>query len=84
MRWNVDERYLGRLGAAGVPVVPGAPGAPGAPELLCARADPVAGEDGEPHVMELELVEEPNLFLWLHPESVAPVAGAVLAAATRR
>ncbi|CAM5711104.1 Glutathione synthase/RimK-type ligase-like ATP-grasp enzyme OS=Streptomyces violarus OX=67380 GN=FHS41_003375 PE=4 SV=1 [Streptomyces violarus] len=30
--------------------------------------------------MELELVE-PNLFLWLHPESVPGVVEAVLAAA---
>lgn len=55
---------------------------PDAPELLCARVDLVDGEDGEPHVMELELVE-PNLFLWLHPESAAPVTEAILAAATR-
>ncbi|PZG72415.1 hypothetical protein C1I97_37965, partial [Streptomyces sp. NTH33] len=55
---------------------------PGAPELLYARVDLVDGEDGEPHVMELELVE-PNLFLWLHPESVAPVTEAILAATTR-
>jgi glutathione synthase/RimK-type ligase-like ATP-grasp enzyme len=54
---------------------------PGAPELLYARVDLVAGEDGRPRVMELELVE-PNLFLFLHPESVAPVVEAVLAAAT--
>jgi glutathione synthase/RimK-type ligase-like ATP-grasp enzyme len=51
-------------------------------ELLYARVDLVDGEDGQPQVMELELVE-PNLFLWLHPESVGPVTEAVLAAATR-
>ncbi|MEV5958611.1 hypothetical protein AB0M11_33540 [Streptomyces sp. NPDC051987] len=55
---------------------------PEAPELLCARVDLVDGEDGRPRVMELELVE-PNLFLFLHPGSVAPVAEAILNAARR-
>jgi glutathione synthase/RimK-type ligase-like ATP-grasp enzyme len=55
---------------------------PGAPELLYARVDLVDGEDGEPCVMELELVE-PNLFLWLHPQSLPAVAAGVLAAARR-
>ncbi|GGZ73971.1 hypothetical protein GCM10010389_09520 [Streptomyces echinoruber] len=55
---------------------------PGTPELLYARVDLVDGEDGEPRVMELELVE-PNLFLDLHPGSVAGVVEAVLAAAQR-
>ncbi|QFR02522.1 hypothetical protein F9278_13085 [Streptomyces phaeolivaceus] len=55
---------------------------PGAPELLYARVDLVTGEDGRPCVMELELVE-PNLFLWLHPESLPHVVDAILAAATR-
>ncbi|MFJ4618197.1 RimK family alpha-L-glutamate ligase [Streptomyces sp. NPDC088812] len=54
---------------------------PEAPELLYARVDLVTGDDGEPLVMELELVE-PNLFLFLHPESVPRVAEAILAAAT--
>lgn len=54
---------------------------PDAPELLYARVDLVEGEDGEPRVMELELVE-PNLFLFLHPRSVPAVAAAILAAAT--
>ncbi|WP_435280455.1 ATP-grasp domain-containing protein [Streptomyces koelreuteriae] len=49
-------------------------------ELLYARVDLVTGPDGEPCVMELELIE-PNLFLWLHPESVPRVVEAVLAAA---
>lgn len=53
---------------------------PDAPELLYARVDLVDGEDGEPRVMELELVE-PNLFLWLHPESLPVVRDAILAAA---
>lgn len=48
--------------------------------LLYARVDLVDGEDGRPVVMELELVE-PNLFLSLHPESVAGVVEAVLGAA---
>jgi len=57
--------------------------APGAPELLYARVDLVDGDDGEPRVMELELVE-PNLFLWLHPESVPVVAEAIVKAAAGR
>ncbi|MFI8187648.1 RimK family alpha-L-glutamate ligase [Streptomyces sp. NPDC085946] len=56
---------------------------PGDPELLYARVDLVTGEDGQPRVMELELVE-PNLFLFLHPGSVAGVVEAVLRAAGRR
>ncbi|MGW3118609.1 ATP-grasp domain-containing protein [Streptomyces sp. NPDC001107] len=51
---------------------------PDAPELLYARVDLVDGEDGEPRLMELELVE-PNLFLDLHPGSVSAVVGAILA-----
>ncbi|MGW0609951.1 ATP-grasp domain-containing protein [Streptomyces sp. NPDC002788] len=53
---------------------------PGQPELLYARVDLVTGPDGEPCVMELELIE-PNLFLDLHPDSVPAVVRAVLAAA---
>ncbi|MFE1247316.1 RimK family alpha-L-glutamate ligase [Streptomyces sp. NPDC058735] len=53
---------------------------PGDPELLYARVDLVTGPDGEPWVMELELIE-PNLFLFLHPGSVPRVVKAVLAAA---
>ncbi|MFF5963087.1 RimK family alpha-L-glutamate ligase [Streptomyces collinus] len=53
---------------------------PGDAELLYARVDLVTGPDGEPCVMELELIE-PNLFLHLHPGSVARVVEAVLAAA---
>ncbi|MEV6503726.1 ATP-grasp domain-containing protein [Streptomyces prunicolor] len=57
---------------------------PDAPELLYARVDLVDGPDGEPCVMELELVE-PNLFLDLHPESsLTAVVDAVLAAAASR
>ncbi|MGI5454539.1 hypothetical protein ACQEWB_15445 [Streptomyces sp. CA-249302] len=55
---------------------------PESPELLYARVDLVDGEDGEPRVMELELVE-PNLFLFLHPGSVAVVRDAIVAAAPR-
>lgn len=55
---------------------------PGAPELLYARVDLVTGDEGEPVVMELELVE-PNLFLWLHTESLPRVVEAVLMAADR-
>ncbi|MFG3150938.1 RimK family alpha-L-glutamate ligase [Streptomyces sp. NPDC048219] len=53
---------------------------PGAPGLLYARVDLVDGEDGQPRVMELELVE-PNLFLWLHEGSVPRVVEEVLRAA---
>ncbi|MFE6171941.1 RimK family alpha-L-glutamate ligase [Streptomyces sp. NPDC056464] len=49
-------------------------------ELLYARVDLVDGEDGQPRVMELELVE-PNLFLSLHTDSVPRVVEAILAAA---
>ncbi|MER6623420.1 MULTISPECIES: RimK family alpha-L-glutamate ligase [unclassified Streptomyces] len=55
---------------------------PGGPELLYARVDLVDGEDGRPRVMELELVE-PNLFLWLHPESVPRVVEEILKTAVR-
>ncbi|MFR0352408.1 ATP-grasp domain-containing protein [Streptomyces sediminimaris] len=53
---------------------------PDAGGLLYARVDIVDGEDGRPVLMELELVE-PNLFLHLHPGSVAVVRDAILAAA---
>jgi glutathione synthase/RimK-type ligase-like ATP-grasp enzyme len=56
---------------------------PDAGEVLYARVDLVDGEDGEPCVMELELIE-PNLFLWLHPESVPAVAEAIITAARRQ
>ncbi|WP_128428241.1 ATP-grasp domain-containing protein [Streptomyces cyaneus] len=56
---------------------------PNAPELLYARVDLVDGEDGQPRVMELELVE-PSLFLSLHPGSVPRVVEAILAAAANR
>ncbi|MDF3143521.1 MULTISPECIES: hypothetical protein [unclassified Streptomyces] len=56
---------------------------PNAPELLYARVDLVDGEEGQPRVMELELVE-PSLFLTLHPGSVPRVVEAILAAAADR
>ncbi|MEV6959445.1 hypothetical protein AB0M97_09625 [Streptomyces sp. NPDC051207] len=55
---------------------------PGRPELLYARVDLVTGQDGEPVVMELELVE-PNFFLALHTASVPRVVAALLRAARR-
>lgn len=55
---------------------------PDAPELLYARVDLVDGDDGRPRVMELELVE-PNLFLWLHPESLPVVVERIIGAAGR-
>ncbi|MFE9607465.1 RimK family alpha-L-glutamate ligase [Streptomyces sp. NPDC006012] len=54
---------------------------PNTPELLYARVDLVDGDDGKPHVMEVELVE-PNLFLFLHPASLPTVARALIAAAS--
>ncbi|WP_060884824.1 ATP-grasp domain-containing protein [Streptomyces caniscabiei] len=54
---------------------------PGRPGLLYARVDLVTGADGQPCVMELELVE-PNLFLWLHPASLPRVVETILTAAT--
>ncbi|MDW4910166.1 hypothetical protein RB628_33760 [Streptomyces sp. ADMS] len=56
---------------------------PDNPGLLYARVDLVLGDDGEPRVMELELIE-PNLFLDLHPDSVPVVVQAVLRAAASR
>ncbi|MFJ7073058.1 RimK family alpha-L-glutamate ligase [Streptomyces sp. NPDC098781] len=53
---------------------------PEAGELLYARVDLADGDDGQPRVMELELVE-PNLFLSLHPGSVPDVVAAILTAA---
>lgn len=52
---------------------------PDADGLLYARVDLVDGDDGQPQVMELELVE-PNLFLSVHPGSVPRVTEAILAA----
>ncbi|MGW7613628.1 ATP-grasp domain-containing protein [Streptomyces sp. NPDC054766] len=52
----------------------------GADSVLYARVDLVDGDDGAPRVMELELVE-PNLFLWLHPESLPVVVDEILRAA---
>ncbi|MFE2075855.1 ATP-grasp domain-containing protein [Streptomyces misionensis] len=48
--------------------------------LLYARVDLADGPDGAPRLMELELVE-PNLFLFLHPDSVPHVVTAILAEA---
>jgi glutathione synthase/RimK-type ligase-like ATP-grasp enzyme len=53
---------------------------PGDHALLYARVDLVDGDEGEPRVMELELVE-PNLFLWLHPDSMPVVTERILRAA---
>ncbi|MEV8015460.1 hypothetical protein AB0O76_03690 [Streptomyces sp. NPDC086554] len=54
---------------------------PGAPELLYARVDLVDDVSGNPCVMELELVE-PNLFIDLHPGSLAAVTEEILTAAS--
>ncbi|WP_394434377.1 ATP-grasp domain-containing protein [Streptomyces sp. SGAir0957] len=61
---------------AALDAVPG-----GVEQLLYARVDLVDGVDGQPCVMELELVE-PNLFLKaVHPASLPVVATAILKAA---
>ncbi|MFG2438532.1 RimK family alpha-L-glutamate ligase [Streptomyces sp. NPDC048508] len=52
----------------------------GADSVLYARVDLVDGDDGQPLVMELELVE-PNLFLFLHPGSLPVVVDAIVEAA---
>ncbi|MEW2078375.1 hypothetical protein AB0941_33040 [Streptomyces sp. NPDC013433] len=70
---TLEEAAIARKALASVP---------GRPELLYARVDLVDGEDGRPRVMELELVE-PNLFLWLHPESEQYVVEEILKAAAR-
>ncbi|MFE6283650.1 RimK family alpha-L-glutamate ligase [Streptomyces sp. NPDC057877] len=72
--WEPTETELSVAGRA-LGAVPG-----GAEQLTYARVDLVDGEDGEPRLMELELVE-PNLFLSLHPGSTARVVEAVLGAA---
>ncbi|MGH2980761.1 MAG: hypothetical protein ACRDKV_01780 [Solirubrobacterales bacterium] len=48
----------------------------GAPPLY-ARVDTLPGEDGEPVLLELEVVE-PSLYLATAPESAAKLADAVL------
>jgi glutathione synthase/RimK-type ligase-like ATP-grasp enzyme len=53
---------------------------PGEADLLYARVDMVDDGNGNPVVLELELVE-PNLFLFLQPSSLATAAEAFTAAA---
>ncbi|MEU6300927.1 ATP-grasp domain-containing protein [Streptomyces erythrochromogenes] len=65
------ELRTARAALAAVPV---------AGEPLFARVDLVLGGDGEPVVMELELIE-PNLFLGLAPQGAERLARAVAAAA---
>ncbi|AOR34532.1 hypothetical protein BFF78_28905 [Streptomyces fodineus] len=72
-RWEPTEGELA-VAEKALGAVPGAAG------LLYARVDLVDGEDGEPRLMELELVE-PNLFLWLHPGSLERVTEAIVEAA---
>ncbi|MEU1038426.1 hypothetical protein [Streptomyces sp. NPDC005907] len=80
--WEVTpaELVVAERALAAVPDAVAAAGGSGDPGLLYARVDLVDGDDGEPRVMELELVE-PNLFLWLHPQSLHVVAEAVIRAA---
>ncbi|MEV5610539.1 hypothetical protein [Streptomyces sp. NPDC052225] len=73
--WNPTQAELA-VAEAALAVVPGGPD-----QLLYARVDLVDGADGNPCVMELELVE-PNLFLAaVHPGSVPVVAEAMVKAA---
>ncbi|GGS73370.1 ATP-grasp domain-containing protein [Streptomyces griseoviridis] len=72
-RTTLEEAAVARRALAAVP---------GGDQPLYARVDLVTGDDGTSRVMELELIE-PNLFLWLHPDSLPRVVGAVLSAATR-
>ncbi|MFI2757673.1 RimK family alpha-L-glutamate ligase [Streptomyces echinatus] len=72
-RWKPTDAELA-LAEMALASVPGSAG------LLYARVDVVDGDDGEPCLMELELVE-PNLFLWLHPDSLPRVTEAILTAA---
>lgn len=51
-------------------------------DLLYARADLVAGDDGRPVLMELELIE-PSFYLHTAPAAVGRVADAVAAAVPR-
>ncbi|MFD7883980.1 RimK family alpha-L-glutamate ligase [Streptomyces bauhiniae] len=51
----------------------------GAERLLYGRVDLIDGEDGQPCVLELELVE-PHLFLGLHPESRPRIAQLIIQA----
>ncbi|MFH8340697.1 RimK family alpha-L-glutamate ligase [Streptomyces sp. AM6-12] len=62
----VAEKALAAVPAASAP-------------LLYARVDLADGPDGAPRLMELELVE-PNLFLFLHPESLPRTVAAILSA----
>ncbi|GHE92104.1 hypothetical protein E5082_06010 [Streptomyces griseoluteus] len=52
----------------------------GAERLLYGRVDLIDGADGQPCVLELELIE-PHLFLDLHPESIPRVAQLIIRAA---
>ncbi|MGW5100481.1 ATP-grasp domain-containing protein [Streptomyces sp. NPDC004100] len=74
-QWQPTKDELA-LAEAALAAVPG-----GSERLLYARVDVVDGADGLPRLMELELVE-PNLFLFLHPESLPLVAREIVAAAS--
>jgi hypothetical protein len=50
----------------------------GAGQMLYARVDLIAGADGSPVVVELELTE-PSLFLWAAPDSASRLAEAIVA-----
>ncbi|MFD8262654.1 RimK family alpha-L-glutamate ligase [Streptomyces griseoluteus] len=73
-KWQPTGAELDVAGRA-LAAVPG-----GAERLLYGRVDLIDGEDGQPCVLELELIE-PHLFLDLHPESMPRVAQLVIRAA---
>ncbi|MFF7384116.1 RimK family alpha-L-glutamate ligase [Streptomyces griseoluteus] len=73
-KWQPTEAELAVADKA-LAAVPG-----GAERLLYGRVDLVDGADGQPCVLELELIE-PHLFLDLHPESVPRVAQLIIEAA---
>ncbi|WDO08542.1 hypothetical protein ME763_24520 [Streptomyces murinus] len=73
--WQPTDAELA-LAEKALAAVPGS-----AAPLLYARVDLADGPDGTPRLMELELVE-PNLFLFLHPDSLPRTAAAILAEAT--
>ncbi|MFE9426896.1 RimK family alpha-L-glutamate ligase [Kitasatospora sp. NPDC006697] len=68
-RWEPTEAEL-RVARQALAAVPGSP------ELLYARVDLVDGEDGEPQLMELELIE-PQLFLTVDQDALSVFATAI-------
>jgi hypothetical protein len=61
-----DERKVGEAALAGFP----------SGKLLYARVDMARDAEGQPRVMEVELIE-PSLFLLQDPAALARMAGAI-------